>query len=488
MVGTARRVGAVAAAVLTVFMAGAAPSAAPATGCTHVDAVFYTTDTVRLATELAKTPSACADYYLTVGPTATGAPRGGAPVTTIHSLGPHFHALAEIRLNLWTAYAGANGWNAAGIEVRRELRAAGYDVASGDGWAINEVGAPSGTQMGVDVLMNIGTARQNLRDFLRGLYTGDDNVPSRGLVFAADPLQVIGDLSQYKQDLRAWYADSAFWQDAARYVRFWAQETYADARTWGVAGSTTAERRAYLDDYFLHGSRLAAGGDGRTAAANAFFAGAYTPVGNASFRWPAPDTSTGIGFGETDVDVPAMLSFVSAQTDAMRSAGPARLGFAIVPRNASATESLAVEDRVASSLQASDAAPGACGDGGASCAGTAAGAQFNDAWKTFANTLEGAHVVVRSGPVKVTFATVTSRGVTHVAVVAGKRGMYDVETTAAYRAPVDVCVAFASGMHHPPRLVRVGGGRRVDVTTRSARTFVCGRATSLGRFVIVAAP
>ena len=48
------------------------------------------------------------------------------------------------------------------------------------------------------------------------------------------------------------------------YVRFWAQEAYADAHAWGVAGWSLEERSAYLNDYFLHGSRLVAAGDEST--------------------------------------------------------------------------------------------------------------------------------------------------------------------------------------------------------------------------------
>src|SRR5581483_771684 len=99
------------------------------------------------------------------------------------------------------------------------------------------------------------------REFVHGLYVGD-GVPRRGLVFVADPLQVAPDVSQYRRDLRSWYLDTAFWKDMARYVRFWAQETYADARAWGVAGAPSAQRNAYMNDYFLHGIRLAQAGDG----------------------------------------------------------------------------------------------------------------------------------------------------------------------------------------------------------------------------------
>ena len=61
--------------------------------------------------------------------------------------------------------------------------------------------------------------------------------------------------AEYEQELKSWYADSTFWNAIAPYVHFWAQETYADTRKWGVPSSALAERVAYLDDYFLHGLR-----------------------------------------------------------------------------------------------------------------------------------------------------------------------------------------------------------------------------------------
>ena len=314
---------------LAVVAVAAGPAAAPATTCRHTDIVFYTTDTTRLATELGASASSCADYYLSITPTNAGGPRGGLPVTTIHALGPHFHAMTEVKLNLWATYAATNGWYAAGVEVRREMTVAGYDTSLGDTWAVNEVGEPSNTAMGVAVVKNTGTARQDLRDFVRGLYTGVDGTADPGLVFAADPLQVTSDPSQYKGDLQSWYSDSAFWTDMSQYVRFWGQETYADARAWGVAGSTLAQRTAYLDDYFEHGKRLAAAGDGSTDAARAFFAAAYTPIGNAAFRQPIPNTTTGIGFGYTDIGVTGMQNFVSTQAYALRADD--RFGFAVVP-------------------------------------------------------------------------------------------------------------------------------------------------------------
>jgi hypothetical protein len=488
--------------MLAALALASASAPARADGCAHADIVFYTTDTTRLATELSKAPSSCADYYLSITPTGTGAPRGGAVLTSLHAFGSRFHALAEIRLGVWSAYAATNGWFAAGLEARREMKAAGYDPALGDTWAVDEVGAPSGTQLGVDVLNGAGTARQDLRDFVRGLDLGDDGVADPGVVFAADPVQVTSDLSQYKASLQSWYADAAFWQDMGRHVRFWAQETYADARTWGVDGGTLAQRTAYLDDYFLHGARLAAGGDGATEAARVFFAGAYLPLGNASYQYPAPDPSTGIGFGATDVNPSVMQAFVSGQVYALRSASPARFGFAVVPKSAAPTDAVAVEDRVAGAIQSSDATPTAvCGTSGESCAGIVAGAAFNDAWKAFANTLEGSHVVVHVGPaVEVVFGTVTARGATQatsgpVARPAPKGFVrwpatlaYDVETTAAYGGTSIVCIAIApaASRGHVPWLFRLGARGWVALRRATAPSAACGSTSSLGTFAAFA--
>jgi hypothetical protein len=503
---------AIAIAIAVLVGGGTAPRAGADT-CRHTDVVFYTSSTAPLATELAKPTivSPCADYYLSITPTTAGGPRGGTPVTTIHALGSHFHALAEIPLDKWTTYAAANGWYAAGVEVRRQMRVAGYNAASGDSWAINEVGAPSNTPMAVNVLKNNGNARLDFREFLRGLHTGEDGVASQGLVFAADPPQVTADVSQYQQDLASWYADGPFWADMAAYVRFWAQETYADASTWGVAGSTLAERSAYLNDYFLHGIRLAQAADGRTAAARAFLATAYTPVANASFHYGPPNLTTGIGFGYTNIGLPGMLSFVSAQTYALRASTGGRFGFAVVPsvnpNAATAAETLAVEDRVGSAIRDSESDPAAaCGANGEQCDSTVTDAAFNDAWKIFANTLQGspvtAPVTVQVAPaVDVTYTAVTARGSTWLETSppgaaapprfqsVGDPVAYQLATTAAYTAPVETCVAYDPDLyaHYAPHLFRLDGDDWVDVTSSTGPSAVCARTDGLGTFAIFAA-
>ena len=376
---------------LVVLTVGGAPSVARATPCSsQTDVVFYAGvagDATRLAPELAKFASSCADYYISIQPLSGGIPRGGAPLATIHALGPRFHAMAEIRLKPWAEYTGDNGdWYATGVHVRDLMAQAGYDP-SRDTWAVNEVGEPSGQSLGVEVLRNV-EARQKLRDFVRGLYTGN-GVSNRGLVFAADPLHVTTDLLGYREALDGFYADSAFWEDMSSYVDFWAQEAYADARSWGVPGSTLAERSAHLDDYSLHGIRLAETRGAGTEAARAFFARAYTALGNATFRATAPETR-GIGFGFTDIPLPAMLNFVSTQTYAFRSSAGSRFGFAdqriSSPTPTTGPEMVAIEDRLAEAIQRSEADPsGACGANGEWCDGTVEGAQFNDAWKDVGN-------------------------------------------------------------------------------------------------------
>src|SRR4051795_6342302 len=60
-------VGFLAITLLALVGGGTAPRAGADT-CRHTDVVLYTTDTVRLATELGKSASACADYFISITP------------------------------------------------------------------------------------------------------------------------------------------------------------------------------------------------------------------------------------------------------------------------------------------------------------------------------------------------------------------------------------------------------------------------------------
>src|SRR5205809_156923 len=58
----------------------------------------------------------------------------------IRALGPNFHALAEINWAGWRTWVAENSatWFDAGVEARRRMAAAGFDVSKGDTWAVNE--------------------------------------------------------------------------------------------------------------------------------------------------------------------------------------------------------------------------------------------------------------------------------------------------------------------------------------------------------------
>src|SRR4029079_2869762 len=143
----------------------------------------------------------------------------------IRALGPAFHAAAEINVTGWSAFVASTGgvWCSAGVEARRRMAAAGYDVAAGDIWALNEISSA--------VRQGTGAARQNIRDFLDGLYDGDGFLPvSRGAVFVIGFAQDAASNSVYQSRLQAWYGDEQFWTAMARDVSDWQQEVFGDVR------------------------------------------------------------------------------------------------------------------------------------------------------------------------------------------------------------------------------------------------------------------
>src|SRR5207248_1960868 len=187
----------------------------------HLQAVFYAaTDWLRLGQKLAADPSPCADYYISIPPlSADKTAFRTAQDDLIRALGPRFHAMAEINVTGWRGWITAHSatWFDAGVEARRRMAAAGYDIASGDTWALNEL--PS------TVRRNEQNARTNMRDFIAGLSMGDGTVPvSKGVVFVIGLAQTLSDTSTYHATLEGWLQDEPFWTDMARYVKFWAQE------------------------------------------------------------------------------------------------------------------------------------------------------------------------------------------------------------------------------------------------------------------------
>ncbi len=355
-------------------------SYAAAADCQPLRAVFYAaTDWLRLTTKLAANASPCAQYYISVPPLAADKTQLRTDQAwRIRALGPAFHALAEINVTGWTSWVATTGnsWYAAGVEARRRMAAAGYDVSAGDTWALNELSSA--------VRQGVGNARTNMRAFLNGLYDGDGALPdTRGTVFIAGIAQATGDLSLYQARLQDWYEDAGFWSDLSRYASDWSQELYGDVRNYAVAGLTPAARRDSLNEYLQHQTSLAGVAPESAAVARAFLAATYSPLANGAWRYDA-------SFGWTDVPIELMQDYVSAQTYATRSAGNSRFGFAWSPRNLTGaptgeftaqTDALLIRLAAAIADSAQDPAA-ACG--ATWCTHNLDGAAATTAWSTFA--------------------------------------------------------------------------------------------------------
>ena len=355
--------------------------------CRPVRAVFYAaTDWLRLATKLAASASPCAHYYISIPPLAASKTQPRADQAwRIRALGPAFHALAEIHMVSWASWVTQNGstWFAAGQEARRRMATAGYDVALGDSWAVNELSSA--------VRRGDGAARANAREFVRGLYDGAELPDAKGAVFIVGVGQATLDLSTYKGNLQGWLTDAAFWQDMAAYVEDWSQELYGDVRNYAVPGSPATVRRDALNEYLQHELSLARAGAEATAAARTFLEPAYSPLANAAWQWDS-------AFGWTSVGADLMQHYVSAQVYALRHADAAagrprdHWGLAWAPRNGAAmapsdftAQTGAILDRLGNAIRDSasgEPGVGACGP--TWCAGDLAGAWLNSAWSTFA--------------------------------------------------------------------------------------------------------
>ena len=391
----------------------ARPAARPqarAQACVPARAIFYApTDWMRLTTKLAATPSPCAQYYVSVPPVTDKSQPRPDQAWRIRALGPQFHALAEMNVTGWTAWVTATGgsWHDAGVEARRRMATAGYDVAAGDTWALNELSSA--------VRQGAGSARQNMRDFLDGLYDGDGTLPTaRGVVWVASFGQSAVDTSTYQTRLQGWYEDGAFWTAIARDTGDWMQETYGDVRRYAVAGAPKETRRDALNQYLQHPATLAAAAPPSLAPAKSLIGSSYGPLANAAWQWES-------GYGWTNVPYDLMQDFVSAQVYAARSAANGRFGFAWQPKNlagmASAefnAETDAILVRLAAAIaDSSDSPDGACGTDW--CNRNLDGASFTAVWQSFSTWLGGAppdttppETTLLSGPDAATVATSAS--------------------------------------------------------------------------------
>lgn len=384
------------AGVMAVLLAGATACAGDSSetarpGCeAEADVIFWGgTQWVELGTAIADNASKCAEYFITVPPqdSERSALRNRGAFNEIRKLDARIHPVAEIR------FTGETGWREwvvgphpdfapgrtfyeAGIEARRRMAQSGLDVTKGETWAFNELSP--------EVLENVPGWREDVLEFMRGLYDGEPGMPkARGIVFNIFIPSDTTDLAVYKADLQAWLEDEAFWSDLDNYVDFFAEEVYPSAHTWGVFDASLETRTEYLNDYLFHVLSLAEAGPETVEAARTFLERTFVPLANAA--WPHE------GIGKTNVILPeTMGAFVAAQVHAIRSyASTPRIGFAWAPNEAEPSYTEEGRDlvlsRLASALRAAyeDSAEGACGNEGEACAADVHGASFNDAWKTF---------------------------------------------------------------------------------------------------------
>jgi hypothetical protein len=368
-------------------------------GCRPLRAVFYAqSDWLRLATKLAGNASPCAEYYISIPPLAADKTRFRPDQAwRIRALGPSFHALAEVHMTGWRGWVNSTGstWYEAGVEARRRMAAAGFDLSLGDDWIVNELSSA--------VRRGIGSARTEARNLVHGIHDGDGGPATRGGVFdigvgqgGAGPGAV--DLSLYKSQLEAWLQDAPFWTDMSRYVSDWSQELYGDPRNYAVPGAALATRRDHLNDFLQHQLVHVRLGGNSTAAARSFLESTYSPLANAAWQWAS-------GYGWTMVSAEQMEDYVSAQVYSLRhfsaldGATRDHWGFAWAPHNATglpptdfATQTGAILDRLAAAIHDSaepvdpgDPGIGACGPLGQNlwCRSELTGAWLNDGWKTF---------------------------------------------------------------------------------------------------------
>jgi hypothetical protein len=357
--------------------------------CRPLRGIFYAqTDWLRLATRLAAQPSPCAQYYVSIPPLAAAKTtlRNGE-AAKIRALGPSFHALAEINYSGWNQWvaAGNGSWFDAGVEARKRMAAAGFDVAAGDTWAVNEFSSA--------VRVGTGAARQNARDLVRGLFTGDGSVAqAKGVVFIVGVGQSATDTTLYQTNLQNWFGDTAFWADMSSYVSDWSQEVYPDWRKVAVPGTTPQQRRDPLNDYLQHELNLARVAPPAIEPARTFVQQAYSPLAGAAWSW---DT----GYGWTAIPYDQMQSFVSEQVYALRNytatQGLAQdhWGFAWAPRNAGlasgdfASQSGLILDRLAAAIRDSAALSNPADPGVEACTNTCGGdypgAAFTGIWQSF---------------------------------------------------------------------------------------------------------
>ena len=388
--------------------------------------VFWTgSDHLRLAQALAANRSPCADYWISLPPLAANKKAlRVAQDDVLRALG--IHPVAEFTVGETTGWAnwvnepGTNRtWFDAGVEFRREMADAGYDVTKGETWLINEFDRSTARDAPRQPPDHDWppARRADMRELMRGLYSGAPGMPPApgiaeiGIHFRH---QNIPNVDEYRRDLQGWLADTSFWADADKYLRWISVENYPDSRLWAPPGSTLQDRSRHLQAYIFHLLELVRSDPETPQLTRSFFERKFLPFANSGWRARGGDQFDFVtGHGNTILDDVQMRQFVSEQVYAMRDyagahphrAPAGRLGFSWQPCNrlaatepdcrpvdAAFDQSLTlITARIAEAIryaygEGHSVAANACSPPAGSvdwCQGSLAGAAFTSAWDGF---------------------------------------------------------------------------------------------------------
>ncbi len=391
----------------------------------RVKAFFWTgtADRMQLAQALARSKSPCAEYWVSIPPLAAN--KKGLRVReddAIRALG--LHPVAELTTGEITGWAnwvnepGRNRtWFDAGVEFRRAMEQAGYDVTAGETWLINEFDRTTARDAPRQPPDHDWppARRADMRELMRGLYQGAPGMPKApgiaeiGIHFRHQNLPTV---NRYRLDMKRWLADAGFWSDADRYLRWIAVESYPDSRLWAPVGSSLLARERHLQAYVFHLLELVRSGPGTVRTARGFFERKFLPLANSGWRARGGEQFDFVtGHGNTILGDVQMRHFVSEQVYAIRRYAAAhgrrapagRLGFSWQPCNRSTAaepecrapdpafrQSLdLIATRLAEAIRAygEETSPLAvCRQPGSRstwCSGRLRGAAFTDAWDDF---------------------------------------------------------------------------------------------------------
>jgi hypothetical protein len=416
---------------------GTASAQTPPTPCVEpVEVIVWTAiNWNRIADGFENNPLPCADYWISIPPgqIATNLRLAGI-FQQIRDHGSQFHPMAEMTLGGpgtagtpgtgWYAWVNADvvprrTWYDAGVEFRRKMVAASLDVTKGETWLLNEFNRSTIRNTPPASADEPFYSRADMRELVRGLYEGAPGMPPApgaveiGINYTHQAMPADA-VAAYKEELKDFLLDSAFWADMDGRVRWMIKEAYPDARKHGVPDSTRTKRRRRMEQYLFHMADLAAAAPKEASVAKEFLRDTYMTLGSATWAALGPREDFRIGHGWTLFPLEDMLHFVSEQVYAMRyyadahpKFGPAgRLGFSWQPTNNPIPPSIvalpeteflagqeAIADRIGSAVQHAYASPDApaidaCrppGSGEQWCNSVVPEAEFTSAWRDFAH-------------------------------------------------------------------------------------------------------